>query len=135
MWGFKFLLCGLFGLGDVRGSKSRKPPVGVRGLSFDEDLGIAAEHAVDPEWCQRRAFAMDGLPRNHFYFANHGANLFGKCRKPVVGSARLLSLLKQALQIIDGRLRNVRLRGPSHQMWARSTHVFPKLAVRLQNVN
>ena len=102
MWDFKFLLCGLFGLGDVRGSKSRKPPVGVRGLSFDEDLGIAAELAINPEWCQGEAFAVYGLPRNHFDFANRGANLFGKCRKPIVGCARLLSLLKQALQIIDG---------------------------------
>ena len=92
MWGLKFLLCGLFGLGDIRSSESRKPPVGVRGLSFDEDLGIAAELAINPEWC----------PRNQFDFANRGAGLFGKCRKIIVGCARLLSLLKQALQIIDG---------------------------------
>ena len=94
MWGFKFLLCGLFGLGDVRGSKSRKPPVGVRGLSFDEDLGITAELAINPEWCQGGTLAVYGLPRNHFDFANRGANLFVKCRKPIVGRAHLLSLLK-----------------------------------------
>ena len=91
-------------MGDVRGSKSRKPPVCVRGLSLDEDLGIAAELAINPEWCQGEALAVYSLPRNHFDFANRGANLFGKCRKPIVGCARLLSLLKQALQIIDGRV-------------------------------